>query len=243
MCLVLVATDASYLVMYITRYTEESFSTLISLIFITDGIKKLLSIYKHSPVDTAWSTTTVTTYACQCFTPIYNGVVESWTENLSEADWVRNASSKIILHGKEHAPERYWRDESSFHCIYLNDYQSVNVGNVTWSDLDTESCRSHCGVLDGSACPLYRDIPNFSSITNETERALLQSAASHEGVELSPQIIDKYHIKQFGMIFTPDVFLFSIFLAIGTLAISFTLKGLKQVSGHIKFQSFTRESV
>ena len=48
MCIILVATDASYLVMYITRYTEESFSTLISLIFITDGIKKLFHIYDYS---------------------------------------------------------------------------------------------------------------------------------------------------------------------------------------------------
>uniref|UniRef100_A0A8C9U6W4 Anion exchange protein n=1 Tax=Scleropages formosus TaxID=113540 RepID=A0A8C9U6W4_SCLFO len=40
-CLVLVATDASYIIKYITRFTEEGFSSLISFIFISDAIKKM----------------------------------------------------------------------------------------------------------------------------------------------------------------------------------------------------------
>lgn len=42
--IIMVATDASALVTYITRFTEESFSCLISLIFIYEAIRKLLSI-------------------------------------------------------------------------------------------------------------------------------------------------------------------------------------------------------
>uniref|UniRef100_A0A7M4DXM9 Anion exchange protein n=1 Tax=Crocodylus porosus TaxID=8502 RepID=A0A7M4DXM9_CROPO len=42
--LILVATEASYLVQYFTRFTEEGFCALISLIFIYDSVKKMLSL-------------------------------------------------------------------------------------------------------------------------------------------------------------------------------------------------------
>ena len=43
-CIILVATDASYLVKYITRFTEESFSTLISTIFIISSVEKMIGV-------------------------------------------------------------------------------------------------------------------------------------------------------------------------------------------------------
>ncbi|KAG1685795.1 Sodium-driven chloride bicarbonate exchanger [Nymphon striatum] len=48
--IILVATDASALVCYITRFTEENFATLISLIFIAKAIEELLVIGKHKPL-------------------------------------------------------------------------------------------------------------------------------------------------------------------------------------------------
>jgi hypothetical protein len=105
MCILLVATDASYLVMYITRYTEESFSTLISLIFITDGLKKLFSIYKNKPVNPGWTMNEVLDYSCGCFIPKFSGIIEPWATNMTEQNWFNNASSRIILHGKEPHPE------------------------------------------------------------------------------------------------------------------------------------------
>ncbi|KAI3385130.1 hypothetical protein SNEBB_002587 [Seison nebaliae] len=42
--LVIVLTDMSYFVKYITRFTEESFATLIALIFIKESLKKLIHI-------------------------------------------------------------------------------------------------------------------------------------------------------------------------------------------------------
>lgn len=41
-CLVLVVSDASYIIKYMTRFTEEGFSSLISFIFISDAIKKMV---------------------------------------------------------------------------------------------------------------------------------------------------------------------------------------------------------
>lgn len=50
--LILVAIDASAFVCYITRFTEENFATLISVIFIYKAIEKVLEINRDSPIDT-----------------------------------------------------------------------------------------------------------------------------------------------------------------------------------------------
>jgi hypothetical protein len=42
--MIIVATDASTAVSYITRFTEESFAVLISLIFIVEAIDKMFAI-------------------------------------------------------------------------------------------------------------------------------------------------------------------------------------------------------
>uniref|UniRef100_A0A8C0C3P6 Anion exchange protein n=1 Tax=Buteo japonicus TaxID=224669 RepID=A0A8C0C3P6_9AVES len=48
---VLVATEASHLVRYFTRFTEEGFCALISLIFIYDSLKKMLSLADAFPIN------------------------------------------------------------------------------------------------------------------------------------------------------------------------------------------------
>ncbi|XP_027008666.1 electrogenic sodium bicarbonate cotransporter 1 isoform X3 [Tachysurus fulvidraco] len=69
LCLVLVATDASFLVQYFTRFTEEGFASLISFIFIYDAFKKMLKLAHHYPIDTNYHWDMVTQYACQCMPP------------------------------------------------------------------------------------------------------------------------------------------------------------------------------
>ena len=49
--IVMVAFDLSALVRYITRFTEESFAALISIIFIKESISKLLDITEAAPVN------------------------------------------------------------------------------------------------------------------------------------------------------------------------------------------------
>lgn len=46
--IIMVATDASALVSYITRFTEESFAALISFIFIYESMAKLMKILSQS---------------------------------------------------------------------------------------------------------------------------------------------------------------------------------------------------
>lgn len=52
LCLVLVATDASSLVCYITRFTEEAFAALICIIFIYEALEKLFHLGELYPVNT-----------------------------------------------------------------------------------------------------------------------------------------------------------------------------------------------
>ena len=97
--------------------------------------------------------------------------------------------------------------------------------DTSWIQEDTETCRNFCGILDGPSCPLYKNFPeNIDSISSNSTRLLVEQARRHEGVELPTQILEEFGISPYGKVFTPDVFLFSLFLAFGTLAISFTLK-------------------
>lgn len=73
-CLVLVATDASFLVQYFTRFTEEGFSCLISFIFIYDAFKKMLKLAHHYPIDSDYKMDHVTQYECLCMAPTVVGV-------------------------------------------------------------------------------------------------------------------------------------------------------------------------
>ncbi|XP_066480579.1 anion exchange protein 4 [Tiliqua scincoides] len=67
--LILVATEASFLVQYFTRFTEEGFCALISLIFIYDAGKKMLSLFSHYPVNWDYKISDVTLYSCTCNMP------------------------------------------------------------------------------------------------------------------------------------------------------------------------------
>ncbi|XP_016990657.2 sodium-driven chloride bicarbonate exchanger isoform X15 [Drosophila rhopaloa] len=62
-CIVLTAIDASALVCYITRFTEENFATLIAFIFIYKAIENVMVIGKNFPVNQG-------IYDCICTPPL-----------------------------------------------------------------------------------------------------------------------------------------------------------------------------
>nr|KAF6448845.1 solute carrier family 4 member 9 [Rousettus aegyptiacus] len=74
-CLVLVATEASVLVRYFTRFTEEGFCALISLIFIYDAVSKMLSLTYAYPIQRPGSPA----YGCFCQYPDPGGNESQWT--------------------------------------------------------------------------------------------------------------------------------------------------------------------
>ena len=77
-CLILVVTDASALVRYFTRFTEESFATLIGLIFIYEGGHKLYELGKQYPVPND----NVVEQSCECMRRSFangtNGLIVKW---------------------------------------------------------------------------------------------------------------------------------------------------------------------
>ncbi|XP_036917757.1 anion exchange protein 4 isoform X5 [Sturnira hondurensis] len=79
-CLVLVATEASVLVRYFTRFTEEGFCALISLIFIYDAVGKMLSLMHSYPIQRPGSAA----YGCFCQYPDPGGNKSHWTRTKPE---------------------------------------------------------------------------------------------------------------------------------------------------------------
>ncbi|KAF3696187.1 Electrogenic sodium bicarbonate cotransporter 4 Solute carrier family 4 member 5 [Channa argus] len=111
-CLVLVATDASYIIKYMTRFTEEGFSSLISFIFISDAIKKMVGAFKYYPINTDFKPEYVTTYKCECLAPdpmatmIFNGLVPMPDNsssvsglNATALDWSQLSKKECVKYG------------------------------------------------------------------------------------------------------------------------------------------------
>ncbi|XP_075885850.1 electrogenic sodium bicarbonate cotransporter 4 [Nelusetta ayraudi] len=68
-CFVLVFSDASYIIKYMTRFTEEGFSGLISFIFISDAIKKMIGAWKYYPIYRGFKPDYITSFKCECIAP------------------------------------------------------------------------------------------------------------------------------------------------------------------------------
>uniref|UniRef100_A0A671K2B4 Anion exchange protein n=1 Tax=Sinocyclocheilus anshuiensis TaxID=1608454 RepID=A0A671K2B4_9TELE len=81
-CLILVATDASYIIKYMTRFTEEGFSSLISFIFISDALKKMMSIFNYYPINRDFKPDYISSYRCDCQAPD-QGLVGLFMSSLS----------------------------------------------------------------------------------------------------------------------------------------------------------------
>ncbi|XP_005881690.1 PREDICTED: electrogenic sodium bicarbonate cotransporter 1 isoform X6 [Myotis brandtii] len=69
LCFILVATDASFLVQYFTRFTEEGFSSLISFIFIYDAFKKMIKLADYYPINSDFKVGYNTLFSCTCMPP------------------------------------------------------------------------------------------------------------------------------------------------------------------------------
>ncbi|XP_043939017.1 electrogenic sodium bicarbonate cotransporter 4 isoform X2 [Protopterus annectens] len=104
--LILVVTDASFIIKYITRFTEEGFSTLISFIFIYDAIKKMIGAFKYYPINSDFKPDYITIYKCECVAPdlallepnntnisLYN------TINITALDWNQLSKKECLKYG------------------------------------------------------------------------------------------------------------------------------------------------
>ncbi|XP_072410263.1 electrogenic sodium bicarbonate cotransporter 4-like isoform X2 [Chiloscyllium punctatum] len=134
-CLLLVAMDASFIIKYITRFTEEGFSMLISLIFIYDAIKKMIGAFKYYPINSGYNPDYVTMYKCECVAP------DSVNSTLF------NASDSLALNNTN-----------------ISLYNVVNTTALDWSQLSKKECLTYGGSLVGKSCKYVPDLALMSFI-------------------------------------------------------------------------------
>uniref|UniRef100_UPI0037E87EF6 electrogenic sodium bicarbonate cotransporter 4 n=1 Tax=Semicossyphus pulcher TaxID=241346 RepID=UPI0037E87EF6 len=138
-CLILVATDASYIIKYMTRFTEEGFSSLISFIFISDAIKKMVGSFKYYPINTDFKPDYITAYKCECLAP-----------DPSEFTlWLR----KIQVDYQQGGSMAKWLSLGS-----------LNVTALDWSQLSKKECLKYGGSLVGNSCKYVPDLALMSFI-------------------------------------------------------------------------------
>ncbi|XP_063466551.1 electroneutral sodium bicarbonate exchanger 1 isoform X4 [Symphalangus syndactylus] len=92
LCIVLVATDASSLVCYITRFTEEAFASLICIIFIYEAIEKLIHLAETYPIHMHSQLDHLSLYYCRCALPENpnNHTLQYWKDHnivTAEVHW------------------------------------------------------------------------------------------------------------------------------------------------------------
>uniref|UniRef100_A0A8C8RWX9 Anion exchange protein n=1 Tax=Pelusios castaneus TaxID=367368 RepID=A0A8C8RWX9_9SAUR len=134
-CLILVATDASFIIKYITRFTEEGFSTLISFIFIYDAIKKMIGAFKYYPINTDFKPDYVTMYKCECIAPDPVNTT------------LFNASAPL-------APNN----------TNISVYNTINITALDWTQLSKKECLKYGGSLVGKSCKFVPDLALMSFI-------------------------------------------------------------------------------
>ncbi|RLV96743.1 hypothetical protein DV515_00012571 [Chloebia gouldiae] len=133
-CLILVATDASFLVKYFTRFTEEGFSSLISFIFIYDAFKKMIKLADHYPINSEFKVDYITHYSCACkpLDPVNSSLLNR-TMVLSDYELVSPSS------------------------------ELANT-TIDWAALTAKDCLKYGGQLVGNNCDYVPDITLMSFI-------------------------------------------------------------------------------
>ncbi|KAM3596820.1 uncharacterized protein V6R79_021350 [Siganus canaliculatus] len=104
LCIILVATDASSLVCYITRFTEEAFAALICIIFIYEALEKLFHLGEHYPVNTHNNLENLTLYSCQCSPPTNASekLVQEWNRTGYSPESIPWSSLNVSMCKKLH---------------------------------------------------------------------------------------------------------------------------------------------
>ncbi|NXU84851.1 S4A4 protein, partial [Xiphorhynchus elegans] len=133
-CLILVATDASFLVKYFTRFTEEGFSSLISFIFIYDAFKKMIKLADHYPINSQFKVDYITHYSCAC------KPVDPVNSSLLNRTMVLSA------------------DE----LLYSS--SDTDNTTIDWAALTAKECLKYGGELVGNNCDYVPDITLMSFI-------------------------------------------------------------------------------
>ncbi|KAL8565473.1 hypothetical protein ACOMHN_049450 [Nucella lapillus] len=145
--LVIVAFDLSALVRYITRFTEESFASLIAFIFIAEAFKKLFGILELAPVNT--NPFAPLDYNCTCMPP---NLTDS-SNNVTLAQ-LENLTSLIMT---SVVPPDY---NVSAALVNTSSSSPLNDSDVVeWVTVSKQLCKELGGQLVGTGC----DTPEYKA--------------------------------------------------------------------------------
>ncbi|XP_053559309.1 electrogenic sodium bicarbonate cotransporter 1 isoform X2 [Bombina bombina] len=135
LCFVLVATDASSLVKYFTRFTEEGFACLISFIFIYDAFKKMIKFTDYYPINNDFKIGYATHFSCECFppSPLNSSLFNETTE-------------------------------LPFDFLSTTTEDPHHNDSIIWSSLTTKQCLKYGGNLVGNNCKYIPDVTLMSFI-------------------------------------------------------------------------------
>ncbi|XP_072261467.1 electrogenic sodium bicarbonate cotransporter 1 isoform X9 [Pyxicephalus adspersus] len=134
LCLILVATDASSLVKYFTRFTEEGFACLISFIFIYDAFKKMIKFTDYYPINSEFTVYDVTLFNCACLP--------------------KDPSNSSLFNETTGSPLDFLTTTEDPHHNYT----------IDWSSLTKKQCLKYGGQLVGRSCNYVPDITLMSFI-------------------------------------------------------------------------------
>ncbi|NWW80475.1 S4A4 protein, partial [Climacteris rufus] len=142
-CLILVATDASFLVKYFTRFTEEGFSSLISFIFIYDAFKKMIKLADHYPINSQFKVDYITHYSCAC-KPLDPG--------------------KRVFHFLSSLQIESGLCSLSPFLMEIFPFLLQDNTTIDWAALTAKECLKYGGQLVGNNCDYVPDITLMSFI-------------------------------------------------------------------------------
>lgn len=131
--LIIVIFNLSALVKYITRFTEESFATLIAVIFIVEAFKKVIEIGSDSPVN---FNPNAPLPSCACVPRDCN-----ITDLMTTAAVATTGLSTAL--------------PSTTPSIV--NYTCADLANMTidWPSLSNETCALYGGIMEGPGCGVH----------------------------------------------------------------------------------------
>ncbi|XP_076768229.1 electroneutral sodium bicarbonate exchanger 1 isoform X4 [Arvicanthis niloticus] len=167
LCIVLVATDASSLVCYITRFTEEAFASLICIIFIYEAIEKLIHLAETYPIHMHSHLDRLSLYYCRCVLPENpnNHTLQFWKDHnilTAEVNW----ANLTVSHPWDSRAWRTQKPAAGYVCSTLvtqNACCSRNARRCTGNSWDLPVVSTDPTRLTCSFGPVFCSLPPSSS--------------------------------------------------------------------------------
>nr|AKN21408.1 slc4a-2 [Schmidtea mediterranea] len=153
--LIIVASDLSMLVKYLTTFTEECFAMLISLIYIVKAFQNLFELLEDYPINRNWNPNYILNRSCSCIPPnktILSKSLDEHTQRLLKFE------KPPMLPGFEN---------SNFSQLLYIDWNNITDGYFSWNTHNfKQMCVDYGGTWAGNTCgKLYvPDIFFFSSM-------------------------------------------------------------------------------